>query len=212
MTGVLLGGLIFSGTALFLVFVRSLRPVSLSERLTADSRKQISSGELLYVLNSILKKAFEPKKKMQQILFELPDFLDLMSVALSGGEGIHSALSRIVPRMRGELAAEFTLILNSLNVGASLDGELAELAKRVPQQQLVETCNKLISGMRRGTPLASVLSEQSDAVRDQLSNHLLKLAGKNETRMLVPLVFLILPVTVLFAIYPSLQLLNINYL
>jgi hypothetical protein len=33
-----------------------------------------------------------------------------------------------------------------------------------------------------------------------------------ETKMLVPLVFLILPVIVLFAIYPSLKLLNFGFL
>jgi tight adherence protein C len=37
-----------------------------------------------------------------------------------------------------------------------------------------------------------------------------KKAGQNETRMLVPLIFLILPVTVLFAVYPSLQVLSIT--
>jgi hypothetical protein len=30
--------------------------------------------------------------------------------------------------------------------------------------------------------------------------------------MLIPLVFLILPVTVMFAVYPSLQLLSIDYI
>jgi tight adherence protein C len=39
----------------------------------------------------------------------------------------------------------------------------------------------------------------------------LRHAAKAETRMLIPLVFLILPVSVLFALYPSLSMLqNIN--
>jgi tight adherence protein C len=56
-----------------------------------------------------------------------------------------------------------------------------------------------------------MIREQAASARSEIRNELLTQAGRNETRMLIPLVFLILPITVLFAIYPSLQLLNINY-
>jgi tight adherence protein C len=35
-----------------------------------------------------------------------------------------------------------------------------------------------------------------------------EIGAKNETRMMMPLVFLVLPITVLFAVYPSLQFLQ----
>jgi tight adherence protein C len=57
-----------------------------------------------------------------------------------------------------------------------------------------------------------MLSEQGVSVREEIKSRLLKQAGKNETRMLIPLVFLILPITVLFAIYPSLELLNFGFI
>jgi tight adherence protein C len=37
---------------------------------------------------------------------------------------------------------------------------------------------------------------------------LIRRAGQNETKMLVPTIFLILPVTVLFAIFPSILVLQ----
>ncbi|CAB4634191.1 unannotated protein [freshwater metagenome] len=57
-----------------------------------------------------------------------------------------------------------------------------------------------------------MLTEQGVSVREEIKSRLLKQAGKNETRMLIPLVFLILPITVLFAIYPSLELLNFGFI
>ncbi len=57
-----------------------------------------------------------------------------------------------------------------------------------------------------------MLSEQALSVRDEIKSRLLRQAGRNETRMLIPLVFLILPVTVWFAIYPSLELLNFGFI
>jgi tight adherence protein C len=57
-----------------------------------------------------------------------------------------------------------------------------------------------------------MLSEQGVSVRAEIKSRLLKQVGRNETRMLIPLVFLILPITVLFAIYPSLELLNFGFI
>jgi tight adherence protein C len=57
-----------------------------------------------------------------------------------------------------------------------------------------------------------MLSEQALSVREEIKSRLLRQAGRNETRMLIPLVFLILPATVLFAIYPSLELLNFGFI
>jgi tight adherence protein C len=65
--------------------------------------------------------------------------------------------------------------------------------------------------LQRGSPLAQLLREQASSARAEIEIQLLKKSGRNETKMMVPLVFLILPVTVLFAVYPSLQLLNLNY-
>jgi tight adherence protein C len=53
-----------------------------------------------------------------------------------------------------------------------------------------------------------MLTSLAESTRAELRNAQLKQAGRNETRMLIPLVFLILPVTVLFAIYPSIQLIS----
>jgi tight adherence protein C len=45
-----------------------------------------------------------------------------------------------------------------------------------------------------------------------LRAELLTLAGKNETKMMIPMVFVILPVTVMFALYPSLSLIQGSFL
>ena len=86
------------------------------------------------------------------------------------------------------------------------------MSKALPHPQVSEFVNKVSLALERGTPLAQMLSEQGVSVREEIKSRLLKQAGKNETRMLIPLVFLILPITVLFAIYPSLELLNFGFI
>ncbi len=64
--------------------------------------------------------------------------------------------------------------------------------------------------MERGTPLAEVMHAQAQDVRELARRDLIETAGKKEIGMLVPLVFGVLPLTVLFAIYPGLSLLEIG--
>ncbi len=148
----------------------------------------------------------------QKVLFELPDILDLLAVSLSAGESLYNSLERVAPRVSGLVGRQLQLALQSLQLGSSLSSEMDRIAERVPQRQLVEFCAKVNLSLKRGTPLADLLREQASSARAEIHNLLLKQAGKNETKMLIPLVFLILPVTVLFAIYPSLQMLNLGYL
>lgn len=62
----------------------------------------------------------------------------------------------------------------------------------------------------RGTPLATVLHAQANDVRELTKRELLEVAGKKEIGMLVPLIFGVLPLTVVFAVFPGLSLLNIG--
>ena len=145
-------------------------------------------------------------------IFELPEVLDLLVVCLRAGGGVYQALQTVVPRASGELAKELSKILLAVTYGSSLSNEIRRLPEALPHPQFAELSNKVILSLVRGTSLAKMLEDQAQSVRSEIKNQLLVQAGKNETRMLVPLVFLILPVTVLFAIYPSLKLLNFSYI
>ena len=150
--------------------------------------------------------------KISQALFELPELLDLLIVSLRSGEGIYQSLQIVVPRANGELARELSKCLTAVNYGAALTDEIRKLPNALAHPQFTELANKIVMSLVRGTPLAKMLEDQASSARAEIRNQLLRQAGKNETRMLVPLVFLILPVIVLFAIYPSLKLLNFGFI
>jgi len=62
----------------------------------------------------------------------------------------------------------------------------------------------------RGTPIVEVLRAQAQDSRDEAKRQLLELAGKKEVAMLVPVVFLILPITIAFAIFPGILVLQMG--
>jgi tight adherence protein C len=152
------------------------------------------------------------KSKQDRALFELPEVVDLLVVYLRAGEGIYRSFETVIPRCEGELAKEFSRVLLEVQFGAAFGSQIQAVSVAIPQPQVIEFTNKIVLALDRGSPLATMLSELGDSARAEIRNRLLRQAGKNETRMLIPLVFLILPITVLFAIYPSLELLNFGFI
>jgi tight adherence protein C len=63
--------------------------------------------------------------------------------------------------------------------------------------------------MLRGAPLIDVLSRHASEARSLQRNSLMDKAGKAEISMMIPVVFLILPISILFALYPSMTHLNL---
>ena len=171
------------------------------------SRKVLASGKLL-----ITQFRSDKTAKLERALFELPELMDLIAVSLRAGDGVYRSFATVIPRCDGEISREFSKALKSVEYGAAFAAEIKRVAEVLPHPQVSEFVAKVSNSLERGTPLAQMLSEQALSVREEIKSRLLRQAGRNETRMLIPLVFLILPVTVLFAIYPSLELLNFGFI
>ena len=192
------------------------RRLSLASRIGFTTRPNFateSPSSIRQLAESIGRKLkAKSSQKISQALFELPEILELLIVSLRSGSGIYQSLQIVVPRASGELARELAKCLTSVNYGAALADEIRKIPKTLAHPQFAEFANKIAMSLTRGTPLAKMLEDQASSARSEIRNQLLRQAGRNETRMLVPLVFLILPVIVLFAIYPSLKLLNFGFI
>jgi tight adherence protein C len=57
--------------------------------------------------------------------------------------------------------------------------------------------------LERGSPLIPVLSALVGDARNEEKVRLLRRVGKAEIALMVPVVFLLLPISVLFALFPS---------
>ena len=184
----------------------------LLNRLRIDEVQPLRVSAVLSRYRDVLEGRLISRKRLRLATSALPEILDLMAVSLAAGDGIYGAISRVAPRANGVLADSLQETLASLELGGELEVELNRLAKRLPQSQIIEFTSKLSIALRRGTPLSLMLTSLAESARAEHRNHLLKQVGRNETRMLIPLVFLILPITVIFAVFPSLQLFTIDYI
>jgi len=143
-------------------------------------------------------------RRQARMLRELPTLADLLCLAVTAGEGPRAALERTVTRSSGELSRELGLVLADLRAGEPFTTAMERLAVRVPVPAVVRFVDGLVVAVERGTPLGDVLRAQAADVREQHKRDLIEAGGRHEVLMLVPVVFLELPVVILFALYPGL--------
>ena len=146
----------------------------------------------------------------KRMMAEFPSLAELMALAVSAGESASGALDRVCRTSHGELAAEFELVLGETRAGKPLVEALQRFSARTDLGPLVRFVDGIIVAVERGTPLADVLRAQAQDVRDTAKRELMESAGKKEIAMMVPLVFGVLPLTVIFAVFPGLAAISIG--
>jgi tight adherence protein C len=150
------------------------------------------------------------RKREARMMAEFPSMAELMALAVSAGESATGALDRVCRSARGELSKEFTRVLAETRAGKPLVEALQEFSSRTQLGPLVRFVDGMIVAVERGTPLADVLRAQAQDVRDTAKRELMESAGKKEIGMMVPLVFGVLPLTVVFAVFPGLAAISLG--
>lgn len=151
------------------------------------------------------------RARMQRIEAELPLVLEFLTLSLSAGEGLQDALGRVARTSSGELAAEFGIVLGRVHAGIPLPTALHDLAAELRIAPLARCIDQMIAVLERGSPLAEVLRAQASDARGVAKRELLESGGKKEVLMLLPLIFVILPLTVIFAIFPGVFVLQAGF-
>jgi len=144
------------------------------------------------------------ERREATMLAEFPVLADLLALAVVAGEAPPDALRRVCRLTGGELARDIEVALARSRTGVPLTTALTEVAERTTLEPFARFLQGIVVGLERGTPLADVLRAQAVDVREIGKRALLEAGGRKEISMMVPVVFLILPVTVLFALYPGL--------
>lgn len=143
------------------------------------------------------------KRREGAILAEFPAIAELLALAVAAGEGPVAALDRVVRRSGGQLSGDLARVLAAVRTGEPVGAAFDRLAARTGLLLVARFAQGVAVAVERGTPLADVLHAQAGDVREAGRRELIEIAARKEVVMMVPVVFLILPVTVLFAFWPG---------
>lgn len=150
-------------------------------------------------------------RRRTKILSEFPSVAELVALSVSAGDSAAGALERVATTARGELAGEFATVLADMRSGSSIHAALKSCARRIQLAPVERFIDGILVALERGTPLADVLRAQAKDVRELSKRELMESAGRKEIGMMAPLVFGILPLTVIFAVYPGISIMNLGF-
>ena len=150
------------------------------------------------------------RQREEAMVAEFPAVAELLALAVTAGEAPVAALERVAATAQGELSTAIRRMLADVRAGAAISTALTDMADRTGLPSLTRFAEGVAVALERGTPLAEVLRAQAQDVRESGRRALMEAGGRKEVLMLIPVVFLILPITVVFAVFPSLMTLRVD--
>lgn len=161
---------------------------------------------IAFVLGALLREnrlSAQVRERERRMLAEFPTVAELLALAVAAGEGPVSALDRVVSRTHGELSVELARVLAEVRTGTPVSRALDALALRSGLPVVARFAEAVAVALERGTPLTDVMHAQAADVREAGRRALIETGARKEVLMMVPVVFLVLPVTVMFAFWPG---------
>lgn len=150
------------------------------------------------------------RSRRRRMIAEFPTVAELLALSVSAGESAPGAFQRISTSCRGELAGELKELMRRTKAGTPFVSAVRTLSTEIEAPAIARFLHGVVVAVERGTPLAEVMRAQAADVRDHSKRELMEEAGRKEVAMLAPVVFGILPLTILFAAFPGLALLQIG--
>ncbi|MBN2910620.1 type II secretion system F family protein [Polycladomyces sp. WAk] len=123
------------------------------------------------------------KKRQEEIQYELPDFLDMMSITLQAGMGMDTALEYYVQTTKGPLSEEIKRMLQEIHFGVQREAAYRGLLQRTESPELEALIQSLIQAHRLGTPISQTFAQQSEEMRRMRAEKAKEAAGKAEPKI-----------------------------
>lgn len=174
--------------------------------LSSHQSTPVVGGRLRQTLALLRIRATKPSITFE---YQATDFVRAFSLLLRNGVPPAVAISWLSQRLGLKIGKILQDASSDLELGADME-DLLRSWRQLSSPIFSELAQKLLVSIQRGTPIAQQLDLLVQTASNMSGALILRKAGSNETKMLVPTIFLILPITVLFTVYPSLTLLQLG--
>jgi tight adherence protein C len=142
---------------------------------------------------------------------EVPNLIDQLVVTIEAGVGFSSSLQIAAGRFKGALGEEMRLTLQEQRMGVALTDSLTNLRERVDSPNLKSFVRAVVQGERLGVSIGHVMRDLGIDMRKRRRQMAEEQAAKTPVKMLLPLVFLILPTMFIVLLAPPLITLVNNW-
>jgi tight adherence protein C len=143
------------------------------------------------------------KKRSFEMVLQLPDALDLLTISVEAGLGFDAALSKVVEKMEGPLVDQFRQALAEVRMGRPRREALRDVANRADAQPVSNFIGAIVQAEQLGVPIAKVLQIQSNQLRIERRQRAEEAAAKAPVKMLFPMVGCIFPTIFIVILGPA---------
>ena len=133
----------------------------------------------------------------------LPDAIDLLTISVESGLGFDAACAQVSKNTEGPLAQEFARMLQEMQIGRGRSEALRSLAERTSLPDLRSFVSAMVQADAFGIPVGQVLRVQSSEIRVKRRQWAEEQAQKVPVKILVPLIFCILPCLFIAVLGPA---------
>ena len=132
---------------------------------------------------------------------QLPDALDLMAICISAGSSFEGALASVGTRMDGAIAEAFARVAKEAAYSSRSEALLG-LAERAQVNSITFFTASLVQAERAGSSLVDIIRMQAQSVRTERRLRVDDMTNKLSTKMLFPMLLLMLPSIIMLMLAP----------
>jgi tight adherence protein C len=132
-------------------------------------------------------------KRLQEIDREMPELVDLLVTTVEAGVGFASSLQLVARRVEGPLGQELRLALQEQSMGMTIEDALEHMLRRVDSASVRAFVQAILQGQTLGVSIGKILRDLAIDMRKRRRALAEERAQKAPTKILFPLVILILP-------------------
>lgn len=143
------------------------------------------------------------KSRQQEVIRSMPFCVDMLALSVEAGLDFVAAMSKVIEKARrSALTEEFETVIKEIRVGASRAEALRNMAWRLDMIQMSSFTATLIAADSVGASIGPILKALSIEIRQKRSAEVEKAGATAATKILFPMLFLIVPAVFLIVMAP----------
>jgi len=142
-------------------------------------------------------------ERSAQLLRDLPDAIDLLTISVESGLGFDAAVQQVARNTEGPLAEEFSRVLREMQIGQGRAEALRALGERTNVSDVRSFVGAMVQADSFGIPISQVLRVQSSEMRVKRRQRAEEKAQQVPVKITIPLIFCILPTLFIAVMGPA---------
>jgi tight adherence protein C len=143
------------------------------------------------------------EQRQKDVIMSMPFCVDMLALSVEAGLDFVAAMAKVIEKAKvNALTEEFDTVIREIKIGSSRADALRNMAWRVDLIQISSFCATLIAADSVGASIGPILKSLAVEIRQKKSAEVEKAGATAATKILFPMMFLIIPSVLMIVFAP----------